>query len=233
MNSENIDQHEQQKFSNLANDWWNTSGPLKTLHDINPARLGYIQQFCDLNNKHVLDIGCGGGILSESLAKLGAITSAIDVADEAIAIAKQHAALSSLNIDYHTVTIEDFAEDHSAQFDIITCLEMLEHVPDPESIIQHATKVLKPGGCLFLSTINRNLKAYLFAILAAEYILRIIPQCTHDYDKLITPAELSGWLRNNQLHVIDISGLQYNPLTRQAYINKDIQVNYLIACQKT
>ncbi len=179
-----------------------------------------------------MDIGCGGGILSESLAKHGAITTGIDVAGEAIAIAADHAKQSSLTIDYQTTTIEDFAENHTAQFDSITCLEILEHVPDPQSIIQHAAKALKPGGWLFLSTINRNLKAYVFAILAAEYILRIIPQCTHDYDKLITPAELSCWLRNNQLTIMDISGLQYNPLTRQAYIDKDIKVNYLVACRK-
>lgn len=232
MNQPNIDKQEQQKFSALAKDWWDRHGKLKTLHDINPARLDYIKQFCDLKNKKVLDLGCGAGILSESLAKEAATVTGIDIAEQAIEVAREHSSLSQLNIDYQVASIEEFTELNNQQYDIITCLEMLEHVPEPQAVIAHANKVLKPGGWLFLSTINRNLKAYLFAILAAEYILRIIPQSTHEYGKLITPAELSNWVRGCGLTIKNVSGLQYNPLTRQAYLNDDIQVNYLVSCQK-
>lgn len=221
-----VDQLELDKFAQHAPQWWDMNGPLKTLHDINKVRVEFINQHCHLEGASLLDVGCGGGILSEALAQAGAKVTGIDATPEAIAAAKEHALLASLNIDYHTCPIEDF--DHP-QFDVITCMELLEHVPNPELVMEHCARLLKPQGILLVSTINRGLKAYLSVILAAEYVLRLLPRQTHDYQKFIKPSELSAMARKMDLELIDIKGLHYNPLTRDASLTSDSSANYLMA----
>lgn len=224
----NVDKQEIDKFAKLANFWWDPKGPLKTLHAINPARLHYIQSHVNLKGKKVLDVGCGGGILSEALAEAGAQVTAIDLAEPSIEVAAKHAREKSLEIDYQCTALEDLTQN---QFEVITCLELLEHVPDPKAIIEQCAKRLCPGGTLILSTINRTLKAYLKAIVAAEYVLQLLPKQTHDYDKFIKPSEISAWLRESEFEVIDISGLDYNPLTQTSEITDDVAVNYLLTAQ--
>ena len=224
-----IDALEVAKFSQHANQWWNTEGPLKTLHDINPARIQFIQKFTTLNGLSVLDVGCGGGILSEGMASLGANVTGLDVEPEAIAAAILHAKTHEGSLSYVCQPIEKYTAD---LFDIVTCMEMLEHVTAPELIIEHSARLLKPGGYMFLSTINRTIKAYASVVVAAEYVLGILPRQTHDFDKFIKPSELAAMLRRVGLETIGIKGLGYNPFTRQALLKDSISVNYLLACRK-
>lgn len=228
----NIDPSEIQKFSKLAAHWWDPEGELKTLHDINPLRLGYITQKCPLSGKKILDVGCGGGILSESMAKNGADVTGIDLSEDALNAARLHKEKSNISVEYILSSIEDFASTHKSQFDVITCMELLEHVPNPESIIRASATVLKPNGHLFLSTINRNLKSYLFAIVGAEYILKMLPQNTHDYAKFIRPSELSTIAKNHHLKIEDIIGITYNPFSKKYSLNTDISVNYIMLLRK-
>ena len=228
----NIDPAEIAKFSELASHWWDLNGEFKALHEINPLRLGYINQHAPLAGKQVLDVGCGGGILTESMAKLGAHVTGIDMSGPALNVAKLHQYESKTSIDYQQITAEAMADAHPAQYDVVTCLEMLEHVPDPSSIVAACAKLVKPGGDVFFSTINRNMKSYLFAIIGAEYILKLIPRNTHDFAKLIRPSELSEWARVAQLRVIDITGMTYNIFTKKYHLGKDIDVNYLVHMKK-
>ncbi|HIW05865.1 MAG TPA: bifunctional 2-polyprenyl-6-hydroxyphenol methylase/3-demethylubiquinol 3-O-methyltransferase UbiG [Candidatus Ignatzschineria merdigallinarum] len=226
----NVSSEEIQKFNDQ--DWWNTEGELKTLHDINPTRFEFMEDCVDLADKHALDIGCGGGIISEGLAHRHAKVTGIDMAPNAINIAKHHAEEHHLNIDYQVITAEEFAEDHLEKFDVITCLEMLEHVPTPSSVIKAASDMLKPGGHIFFSTINRTFKAKSLAVFAAENILRIVPKGTHDYNKFITPLELYEMCEAYGLTVKKIQGMSYNPFNRVAGLTDDVSMNYLVYATK-
>lgn len=228
----NIDPAEIAKFSELASHWWDTHGEMKSLHDINPLRLEYIDQHTPLNGKKVVDIGCGGGILSESMDKKGAHVTGLDMSQQAIQVAKLHQHESGTHVDYFVSTAEDFAAKHPGKFDIVTCLEMLEHVPDPSSIVRACAALVKPGGSVFFSTLNRNMKSYLFAIIGAEYVLNIIPKNTHDYAKFIRPSELSDWTRKSGLIIKNMTGLTYNPLNKTYKLCPDISVNYLVHLTK-
>lgn len=221
-----IDHQEINKFAQHAAYWWDNEGPLKTLHDINNARLNFIKDHAILEGSTVLDVGCGGGILCEALAKAGSAVIGIDAAHEAIEVAKEHALANGLSIDYQCSPIEHY--DCAEGFDVITCMEMLEHVHHPEMVIAHCKRLLKPGGLLFLSTISRTLKAYTSAILAAEYVLGILPKQTHEYSKFIKPSELAAMARSVDLSVMDIKGLSYNPLSRASSLSTDVSVNYLL-----
>jgi 2-polyprenyl-6-hydroxyphenyl methylase / 3-demethylubiquinone-9 3-methyltransferase len=227
-NKSTIDNQEVNKFSQHAKYWWDTKGPLKTLHDINAARLDFIAQYLSFNKATILDVGCGGGVLSEGMARLDAHVTGIDASEEAINVAKEHALQNNLSINYEHLPIEDY--EYSG-FDAITCMEMLEHVQNPELVIEHCKRLLKPGGFLFLSTISRTVKAYVSAILAAEYVLGILPKQTHEYSKFIKPSELANKARSLGLRVIDIKGLNYNPFSRMASLGDDVSVNYLLALQ--
>lgn len=228
----NIDPLEIAKFSEHASHWWDKSGEFKPLHEINPLRLAYINQKVPLTGKTVIDIGCGGGILSESMAELGAKVTGVDMSEAALNVAKLHLHESHAEVEYVLTTAENIAAERSGQYDVVTCLEMLEHVPDPASIIKACAELVKPGGHVFFSTLNRNLKAYLFAIVGAEYILKLLPQHTHDFAKFIRPAELSNWARLANLNVEDMTGMTYNPLTRQYKLTDDVSVNYLVHLKK-
>jgi 2-polyprenyl-6-hydroxyphenyl methylase/3-demethylubiquinone-9 3-methyltransferase len=228
----NIDLAEVKKFDNHADSWWNEDGDLKTLHQINPLRLSFIESFVSLKNKTVLDVGCGGGILSEALAKAGASTTGIDLSEPTLDIAKNHAKNNNLTIDYQAITAEDFAQKHPNHFDVITCMEMLEHVPEPESIVKACAHMLKPNGFIFFSTINRNPLAYAHAILGAEYILKLLPKGTHEYSKFIRPSELAGWAREYNLSLIKMRGIDYHLGNKSYALSDDIKVNYLMCCQK-
>ena len=228
----NVDPVEIDKFQSIASRWWDRESEFKPLHDINPLRISYIeQQAGGLKGKSVLDIGCGGGILCEAMAAKDAKVTGIDMAEQSLKVARMHLHESQLEVDYQLSTIEAFAEEQTEKYDIITCLEMLEHVPDPDSIIASAITLLKPDGKLFLSTINRNPKSFAMAILGAEYILRLIPRGTHEYRKFIKPSEMASSLRACQMQVTDISGMSYNPLTRQYSLGRDIDVNYLMTTE--
>lgn len=216
-------------FHDLAKSWWDMDGPFHTLHDINPLRLAYIQQFVQLEGLKVLDLGCGGGILSEALAKAGALVTSIDIESSLIEVAKQHAKSEGLNIDYQHCDIKKL--QHSG-FDVIVCMEMLEHVTEPSEIIKYCAELLKPDGYLFLSTINRNLRAYLEVILLAEYVLKLLPRQTHDYQHFIRPAELHAYLAQHGLDLVDLSGMAYQPFSRKARLVKSVQLNYLMCAQK-
>lgn len=232
MTDSNVDPVEIDKFQSIASRWWDRESEFKPLHDINPLRISYIEQHAGgLAGKSVLDIGCGGGILCEAMAQQGARVTGIDMAEQSLKVARMHLHESELEVDYQFSTIEAFAEKQTEKYDIITCLEMLEHVPDPDSIIASATTLLKPDGQLFLSTINRNPKSFALAILGAEYILRMIPRGTHEYRKFIKPSEMASSLRACQMQVKDISGMSYNPLTRQYSLGRDIDVNYLMTAE--
>ncbi len=225
----NVDPDEVQKFDALASRWWDEDGEFGTLHRINPLRVAYIErQAGGLDGKTLLDIGCGGGLLTEALARRGARVTGIDMAEAALEVARLHLHESELDIDYRLATAEDFATEHAAGFDVVTCLEMLEHVPDPDSVIAAAARLLRPGGRLILATINRNPKAFALAIVGAEYLLRLLPRGTHDYRNFIKPSELAASLRAAGLRPVDLSGLAYNPLTRSYSLGRDIDVNYLL-----
>lgn len=228
----NIDLNEIEKFNQNAKRWWDKNGELRTLHHINPIRLQFIQDHTDINKKQILDVGCGGGILSERMAQETATVHGIDLAEAALDVARDHASAQSLELSYEATPIEAHAEAKPAHYDIVTCMEMLEHVPDPKSIIDAIATLIKPGGWVFLSTLNRTFKAYCLAILGAEYVLNIVPKKTHDYDKFIRPSELSHWLREAGLKVESLKGMHYNPLTKNATLSDDVSVNYLLACRK-
>lgn len=228
----NVDKIEIAKFDKLAADWWNPQGKLKTLHDINPLRLTYIDENASLKGKKVLDIGCGGGILAESMEKQGAQVTGIDLGEDALQAARLHQEKSKTHVNYLLTSAEEFAVTHANEFDVVTCLELLEHVPDPTSIINSAAKLVKPGGQVFFSTVNRNIKSYLFAIVGAEYLLKMLPKNTHDFAKFIRPSELAEWARKTGLVVKDIVGMTYNPFTKEYKLSKDVSVNYLIYLQR-
>lgn len=226
----NTDQHEINKFSSLANSWWDAVGELRTLHHINPIRVDFIKTHIggSLHGMRILDVGCGGGILSEALAKEGASVTGIDASADSLGVAKLHMLQSGIQVDYVESTAEAFAQQHAGEFDVITCLEMLEHVPDSASVIRACAHLVKPGGELFFSTLSRTPKAYLFAVLGAEYILSLIPKGTHDYAKFIKPHELSYDLRQAGLQCETMQGLHYNPFTHATALNSDLSVNYLV-----
>lgn len=232
-NTKNVDPNEIRKFEELASRWWDKDSEFKPLHDINPLRANWIDNLTPVAEKKVLDVGCGGGILAEALAQRGAMVTGIDMGDAPLGVAKLHQLESGLSIDYHKSTAEDFAKDHENAFDVVTCLEMLEHVPDPSSVVSACAKMVKPGGHVFFSTINRNPKAFLFAIIGAEYILRLLPRGTHEYAKFIRPSELVNWSREANLQVNQMTGLLFNPLTKKYRLSDtDMDVNYMISAQK-
>lgn len=232
-NTQNVDPNEIRKFEELASRWWDKNSEFKPLHDINPLRANWIDNLAPVAEKKVLDVGCGGGILAEALAQRGAEVTGIDMGDAPLGVAKLHQLESGLSIDYQKSTAEDFAKDHENTYDIVTCLEMLEHVPDPSSVVRACAKMVKPGGHVFFSTINRNPKAFLFAIIGAEYILRLLPRGTHEYAKFIRPSELANWSREADLQVNQMTGLLFNPLTKQYKLSdSDMDVNYMISAQK-
>ena len=224
----NADPLELRKFSDLAHRWWDPESEFKPLHDINPLRLDYIDRSVGLRGKRVLDVGCGGGILSESMAARGANVTGIDLSDKALGVARLHLYESGQQVDYVHAAAEDFATAHPASFDVVTCLEMLEHVPDPASTVKACAGLLKPGGIAFFSTINRNPKAYLFAVIGAEYILGLLPKGTHDYAKFIRPAELMRFCREAGLDQNDIIGMSYNPILKTYSLGRNTDVNFLI-----
>ncbi|MGO3344080.1 MAG: bifunctional 2-polyprenyl-6-hydroxyphenol methylase/3-demethylubiquinol 3-O-methyltransferase UbiG [Marinomonas sp.] len=229
----NVDLNEVAKFEALASRWWDTENEFKPLHDINPLRVNYINERAQLSGKKVIDIGCGGGILSEAMSALGAHVKGIDMGEAPLAVARLHLEESKLDIDYEKITAEEIADREAGTYDVVTCLEMLEHVPDPASVIKACMSLVKPGGHVFFSTINRNPKAYLFAIVGAEYILKMLPKGTHDYAKFIQPAELNNYARNVGLEVSHMTGLNYNPLTKHYKLtDKDVSVNYMMHTQK-
>lgn len=228
----NVDPAEIEKFQAIASRWWDLESEFKPLHEINPLRVDYIdRQIPGLKGKRVVDIGCGGGILAEAMAHRGARVTGIDMAELSLKVARMHLHESGLEVDYQMITAEEFAAQNAAQFDVVTCLEMLEHVPDPGAIIDAAARLLKPGGRLFLSTLNRNPKSFAFAILGAEYILGLLPRGTHQYRRFIKPSEMARQLRANGMRVSDLSGMSYNPLTRRYALNRDIDVNYLVTAE--
>lgn len=229
----NLDPQEIAKFSKLATQWWDVNGEFKSLHDINPLRLQFISQHVALNNKKVIDVGCGGGILSESLSQQGAQVTGIDMSEGVLTAARLHQVDTKLNIHYQLMTAEEMAARHANEFDVVTCMELLEHVPNPTSLIQACAALAKPGGAVFFSTINRNPKAYLFAVLGAEYVLKLLPKGTHDYSKFVRPSELASWARMASLEVQMLTGMSYQPLTKQYYLTNDTSVNYLVYCKKT
>ncbi len=228
----NVDNAEIAKFEALASRWWDPDSEFKPLHEINPLRANFIDQHSPVAGKTVLDVGCGGGILTEALAQRGAVASGIDMGEAPLAVARLHAQQSGLDIDYRQITAEDLAEQEPFQYDIVTCLEMLEHVPDPASIVAACARLVRPGGHVYFSTINRNPKSYVFAILGAEYVLKLLPRGTHDYRKFIRPSELGRWLRASDLELKTLTGMTYNPLTRRYKLERgDVSVNYLLYAQ--
>ncbi|MBU1665777.1 MAG: bifunctional 2-polyprenyl-6-hydroxyphenol methylase/3-demethylubiquinol 3-O-methyltransferase UbiG [Gammaproteobacteria bacterium] len=229
----NADQAELDKFSQLAHRWWDTNSEFKPLHDINPLRLEWIDQHSNIQGKRVLDIGCGGGILAESMAAKGALVTGIDLSEKALKVAKLHQLESGVQLDYRLIAAEDMAAEQPEAFDVITCMEMLEHVPDPASILAACAAAVKPGGWVFLSTLNRNTKSYLFAILGAEYVLNMLPRGTHEWAKFIRPHELARHARQAGLETVQIMGMTYNPFTKVYRLEQDTDVNYLMACRKS
>ncbi len=228
----NVDQHEIAKFSAMAQSWWDPKGPMKPLHELNPLRLSYIQKYISLENRNVLDIGCGAGILTESLARAGAMATGIDMSLDAIHAAQNHAEKSQISINYQQIETEIFSTQHENQFDAITCMEMLEHVPNPLSIIDAASKMIKPNGLIFFSTINRNVKSFFSAIVGAEYILNLLPKGTHHYQQFIRPSELSQWAEKSGLVLKGLQGITYHPLKGEFSFTDSVDVNYLMVFQK-
>jgi len=228
----NVDQAELAKFESIATRWWDKESEFKPLHDINPLRTNLIDEYVSLAGKNILDVGCGGGILSESMAQRGASVSGIDMGAANITTAKLHALENGLSIDYQVIPVEDLAEKQPESFDVVTCLEMLEHVPDPESIVKACFKLCKPGGQVIFSTLNRNPKSFLLGVVGAEYILNMVPKGTHDYKKFIRPSELASWARHTGLTIGSMSGMSYNPITKTFKLGKDTDVNYFMQTHK-
>lgn len=234
MTTVNVDSNEIEKFSALASKWWDLNGEFKPLHDINPVRLSFIEERSHgLASKEILDVGCGGGILAESMARAGAQVTGIDLAKDSLDVAKLHGLESGVSVNYELISAEDFALAFPESKDIVTCLEMLEHVPDPASVIRACADIVKPGGRIFFSTINRNLKSWVMAILGAEYIFNLVPKGTHNHKKFITPAEMTRWVDNTSLIPKEMTGLHLNPLNHTYYLsNKNVDVNYILYCEK-
>lgn len=228
----NCDDAEIRKFEKLASRWWDPNSEFRPLHEINPLRVGFIAGKTNLAGKRIVDIGCGGGILSEALARQGAEVTGIDMANASLAVARLHQLESGLQIRYEQISAEALASREPGSFDIVTCLEMLEHVPDPRAVVQACASLVKSGGHLFFSTINRNPKSYVFAILGAEYTLKLLPKGTHDYGRFIKPSELAGWTREAGLDTGELIGMSYNPLTRRYWLGPDVDVNYLVHCTR-
>ena len=228
----NVDQSEISKFSALAHRWWDPNSEFKPLHAINPLRLGWIQSFVNLEGKKVVDVGCGGGILAESISQAGANTTGIDLSEKALKVAELHALEVGANLTYRLISAEALADEQAEQYDVVTCMEMLEHVPDPASVVRACAKLCKPGGTLFFSTLNRNPKSYLFAIIGAEYVLKLLPKGTHEYTKFIKPSELVAFTREAGLEMLGMKGMSYNPITQVYSLNDDVDVNYMIAVRK-
>ena len=229
----NADPQELAKFSDLAHRWWDTESEFRPLHQINPLRLGWIDQHAKLKSTSALDIGCGGGILADSMARRGASVLGIDLASKALKVARLHALEAGTeNVEYREIAAEALAAEAPDRFDTVTCMEMLEHVPDPSSIVQACATLVKPGGWVFFSTINRNAKAFLFAIVGAEHLLQLLPKGTHEYARFIRPSELARWCRNAGLELADTRGMEYSPVTKRYWLSGDTSVNYLIACRR-
>ena len=226
----NVDPAELEKFSELAHRWWDPASEFRPLHEINPLRLEWIDRHAQLSGKAVLDVGCGGGILAEAMSARGARVTGIDLAGKALKVAQLHLRESMLPVHYEEASAEAYAESHAGAFDVVTCMEMLEHVPDPASTVAACAKLIAPGGRAFFSTINRNPKSYLFAVIGAEYILKLLPKGTHDYARFIKPHELAQWCRDAGLRLEEVIGMTYNPLTRRYNLGRDCGVNYLVRC---
>jgi 2-polyprenyl-6-hydroxyphenyl methylase/3-demethylubiquinone-9 3-methyltransferase len=229
----NADQQELDKFGEVAHRWWDPNSEFRPLHDINPARVAWIDAHAELKDKRVIDIGCGGGLLSEGMAALGAQVTGIDLSEKALSVARLHLYESGHVIDYRLISAEAMAAEAPGSFDHVTCLEMLEHVPDPASTVAACARLVKPGGQVFLSTLNRNAKAYLIAVLGAEYLLQLLPRGTHDYSRFLKPAELAQLCRKAGLEVLEITGLRYNPFTREGVVGADTDINYLLRAQRS
>jgi 2-polyprenyl-6-hydroxyphenyl methylase/3-demethylubiquinone-9 3-methyltransferase len=231
--SSNVDLAELAKFSDLAHRWWDTESEFKPLHQINPLRLTWIQTLAPLAGKKVVDIGCGGGILSDAMARQGAEVLGADLAVKSLKVAQLHAMeAGTQGVQYREISAEDLAQEQAGQYDVVTCMEMLEHVPDPSSVVKACSALVKPGGWVFFSTLNRNPKSFLFAVVGAEYILNLLPKGTHEYARMIKPSELADWVRANGLNVMHMKGMTYNPFTRHYALGTDTDVNYLMATQK-
>ncbi len=228
----NSDQAELNKFSELAHKWWDKTSEFKPLHDINPLRLNYIDKAISLKGKTVLDVGCGGGILSESMAERGAKVTGIDLGEKALKVAQLHSLDSGVAVDYQLIAVEALAEQKPASFDVVTCLEMLEHVPNSASVVAACAKLVRPGGHVFFSTINRNPKSYIFAVIGAEYVLNMLPRGTHDYAKFIKPSELASFMRPTGLSLVGQIGMSYNPITKHYWLDSDVSVNYMMHAVK-
>ena len=229
----NADPAELAKFSDLAHRWWDLNGEFRPLHQINPLRLEWIRSLCPLSGQQVLDVGCGGGVLSDAMARAGALVTGIDLAGKALRVAELHALeAQTLNVQYREVSVEALAAQQPGSFDVVTCMEMLEHVPDPASVVRACAALVKPGGWVFFSTLNRNPKSFLFAIVGAEYVLNLLPRGTHEYVKMIRPSELASYCRSTDLSLRETRGIAYNPLTRRYWLSADTSVNYLFATQK-
>ncbi len=228
----NVDRQEIQKFEALASRWWDPHSEFKPLHDINPLRLNYIDQRSPLKDRRVLDVGCGGGLLSEAMALRGADVTGIDMGEAPLAVARIHAEQSGAQVRYLQQTAEAMSAAEPESYDIVTCLEMLEHVPDPGAVVAACARLVKPGGQLYFSTINRTPKSFLFAIVGAEYVLRLLPRGTHEYAKFIRPSEMEGWIRGNGLTLRDLTGMHYNPLLRYYWLAPGVDVNYLVHCSR-
>jgi 2-polyprenyl-6-hydroxyphenyl methylase / 3-demethylubiquinone-9 3-methyltransferase len=224
----NVEAAEVNKFAELAHQWWDPQGVFKPLHQLNPLRLDYIDSRANLKGKQVLDVGCGGGILSESMARRGAEVIGIDMADKSLQVAQLHALEAGVSVEYRCIAVEALAEEKPQAFDVVACMEMLEHVPDPLSVVRACAALVKPGGQLFFSTLNRNAKAYLMAVIGAEYVLNLLPKGTHDYSKFIKPSELASWLRQSGLELQHQTGVTYNPLSKQYSLTPDTSVNYML-----
>jgi 2-polyprenyl-6-hydroxyphenyl methylase/3-demethylubiquinone-9 3-methyltransferase len=228
----NVDPLELEKFSQLAHSWWDPESEFKPLHDINPLRLGYIDRIANLDGKSVVDVGCGGGILSEGMAVAGAKVTGIDLAEKPLKVAELHLLESGLQVEYLKISAEELARQRPEQYDVVTCMELLEHVPDPAATVRACAELVKPGGWIFFATLNRNPKSYLFAVIGAEYVLRLLPRGTHDYAKFIKPSELSRMCRTAELSVEGVIGMTYNPLTRHYALGRDADVNYILHARK-
>ena len=230
--SGNVDAQELGKFAALAHKWWDKNSEFKPLHDINPLRLDYIDNIASLNGKAVLDVGCGGGILSESMSERGAKVTGIDLGEKALGVARLHQLESGAGVDYRCIAVEQLASEQPASFDVVSCMEMLEHVPDPASVVAACASLVKPNGHVFFSTLNRNPKAYLFAVIGAEYLLNLLPKGTHDYAKFIKPSELASWGRAAGLTIQTPIGMSYNPITKRYWLSNDVSVNYILHTTK-